>query len=364
MGRRVILRQLHRVGQRISTGDSGPVMENHTLEGIDLALVHALQIDGRAPFSRIADVLGVSDQTVARRYRRLRSNGALRVLGLPNAQRLGHVQWIVRIQCTPDAAGAIATALAKREDTSWVSLTAGGTEIVCVTRARTAAEHDALLLQKLPRTPRVVSVTAYCLMHMFFGGATGWNGRGEALSPHQVEQLRDHRPQMPDGDAPDAPVTPDERDEQLMAALAIDGRTGYTELAAVAGCSESAVKRRLEALRRRDILFFDVEIDARLLGYETEAMLWLSVPPCELVPVAEALADHPEVAFAAATTGPTNLVASVACRDVRALYAYLTTRVGALRAVQGMEAAPIIRSVKRAGTITGAPTGRPLRGSS
>lgn len=324
-------------------------MEIHTLEDIDLALVHALHVDGRAPFSRIASVLGVSDQTVARRYRRLRSNGALRVLGLPNAQRLGHMQWFVRIQCTPDAAATIAAALAKRDDTSWVSLTAGGTEIVCVTRARTAAEHDALVLQKLPRTPRVVSVTAYCLMHMFFGGATGWNGRGEALTADQIMELNASLPGPLD---PDGAVTLDERDEQLMTALAIDGRTAYGELATVTGCSESSVKRRLETLRRRGAIFFDVEIDARLLGYHTEAMLWLSVPPSELVSAAEAMAAHPEVAFAAATTGPTNLVASVACRDVADLYRYVTRRVGALPAVQRMETAPIIRSIKRAGTLS------------
>nr|WP_319949642.1 Lrp/AsnC ligand binding domain-containing protein [Streptomyces halobius] len=93
-------------------------------------------------------------------------------------------------------------------------------------------------------------------------------------------------------------------------------------------------------------------------------MLWLSVPPCALVSVAEALADHPEVAFAAATTGPTNLVATVVCHDVRALYAYLTTQVGALRAVRATETVPLLRSVKRVGTVTGAPPSGPARSSS
>ncbi|MGW4718121.1 Lrp/AsnC family transcriptional regulator [Nocardia sp. NPDC004260] len=75
-----------------------------TLSPVSRAIVHALHIDGRAPFSRIAAVLGVSDQTVARRYRRLRSTGQLRVVGLPNARRLGWVEWFVRVQVTPDAA--------------------------------------------------------------------------------------------------------------------------------------------------------------------------------------------------------------------------------------------------------------------
>ncbi len=41
-----------------------------TLGALDLKLLQALELDGRAPFNRIARVLGVSDQTVAGRRRR------------------------------------------------------------------------------------------------------------------------------------------------------------------------------------------------------------------------------------------------------------------------------------------------------
>ena len=47
---------------------------------LDRQLLQALQLNGRAPFSRIAEVLEVSDQTIARRYSKLRSTCALRVL--------------------------------------------------------------------------------------------------------------------------------------------------------------------------------------------------------------------------------------------------------------------------------------------
>jgi len=100
------------------------------LDELDRGIVHALHIDGRAPFSRIAQVLGVSDQTVARRYRRLCSAGSLRVVGVPDARRLGWVEWFVRVQVMPDAAVPVADALARRKDTSWVCLISGGTQIV------------------------------------------------------------------------------------------------------------------------------------------------------------------------------------------------------------------------------------------
>jgi DNA-binding Lrp family transcriptional regulator len=57
------------------------------LDDIDRGLIHALHVDARAPFSRIGGVLGVSTQTVARRYQRLRAEAGLRVIGLPDPAR-------------------------------------------------------------------------------------------------------------------------------------------------------------------------------------------------------------------------------------------------------------------------------------
>ena len=57
----------------------GEMME---IDDIDRKMIHCLAVDGRASFSEIAAVLGVSDHTVARRYRRLRSAGVFRVVGL------------------------------------------------------------------------------------------------------------------------------------------------------------------------------------------------------------------------------------------------------------------------------------------
>jgi DNA-binding Lrp family transcriptional regulator len=306
-------------------------MDSVTLDGLDHQLIQALQTDGRAPFSRIGAVLGVSDRTVARRYRRLREAGAARVVAQTDAWRTGEVRWYIRIRCTPDAALPVAQALARRPDTFWVQLMSGGTEINCVTQVGSADERDALLLQKLPRTPRVVGVSAHCLLHLFFGGALEYPALVDSLSSTQVVL--------------------DDRDRRLIRALGEDARAGFPELAAATGWSESTAKRRLESLRRAGALYFDVDLDPLPLGFEAPAILWLSVPPADLAEVGAAVAAHPEVAFVAATTGATNLVASVVCRDVRALYRYLTERLATLPAIRSIETTPIIRTLKGAGTM-------------
>jgi DNA-binding Lrp family transcriptional regulator len=142
-------------------------VETNATDHLDRQLVHALTVAPRAPFRQLADVLGVSDQTIARRYRRLEQTAGLRVLGAVNGSRAGWVDWAVRLQVTPGSADAIAEALARRPDTTWVRLFSGGTEIVCVLQARTAQQRDDLLLRGLPGSRRVTQITAHSILHVF-----------------------------------------------------------------------------------------------------------------------------------------------------------------------------------------------------
>lgn len=320
-------------------------------DDLDRTLVHALQLDGRAPFSRIAEVLGVSDQTVARRYTRLRTTGAVRVLGLTDPAAVGEVVWMVRVQCLPDAAVPVAEALARRTDTSWVQVMSDGTEVVATTRAASGQDSEALLLGKLPHTPRVVGVSARCVLHQFYGGALALVNKSGVLDPDQAARLAAPGADRPARSA--GPLTAEDR--KLLAVLARDGRAPLAELAAATGWSQSTVRRRLAALRADGTLYFDVDQRQRIFGLGMTAVLWLSVPPSDLEATGQALASHPEVAFACATTGPNNLMATVVCEDVAALYTYLTTRIAALSAVRHMETSPIIRRIKGPGPLPPTP---------
>jgi DNA-binding Lrp family transcriptional regulator len=140
-------------------------------------------------------------------------------------------------------------------------------------------------------------------------------------------------------------------DEPLLAELARDGRASNAALAAAIHWHESTVRRRIDELRRAGLLYFEVDIDNRVLGMNVHAMLWLSVEPARLAEAGRVLATHPEIPFAAATTGPTNLVASAVLRDTGALYEYLTGDLAGLPGVSSVQTAPIIRTLKRTGSV-------------
>jgi DNA-binding Lrp family transcriptional regulator len=349
-------------GPSAPSGPSGPSGPFAAYDGLDRRLVHALQIDARAPFSRIAEVLGVSDQTVARRYARLRSQGAVRVAGLPGRRPVDAAWWTVRLECAPGAAGELAEAVAHRPDTMWVSLLSGGAELAFALRD---GEDENPLLERLPHSKRVVRMVAHQHLHTFFGGPLGLVNKSGALTAEEAERLRASRaPAAEPCGLPQPPVARPgrehgEAERRLIAALAHDGRATAAELARVTGWSASNVRRRVAELLASQALYFDVEYDYRLFSLAAHTAVWLSVRPSRLVAAGEALATHPEVAACIATTGPSNLFAVAVCTDITALYEYLTTRVAALPAVERMETAPVMRTVK--GIVPGGPAARPPR---
>src|ERR1700722_11279721 len=142
-------------------------MGSVAIDVLDRGIIQALYIDPRAPFSRLSEVLGSSEQTIARRYRRLFDGHVVRVVGQLDSERLGRSDWAVRIRCAQGSAPTVATKIAQHPDTAWVQLTSGGTEIFTTIRSRDREQRTPLLLSQLSVGRQVVDLEAYCLLHLF-----------------------------------------------------------------------------------------------------------------------------------------------------------------------------------------------------
>jgi DNA-binding Lrp family transcriptional regulator len=352
----------------------------------------------------MSPVVGASEQTMARRYRRMAEAGAVRVVGHVMGGRGRQSDWVLRIRSAPDTTMRLALALAARSDTSWVQLTSAGTEIVCLLLAHDEDQRQALLLEQLPSGGRITHLQAYRLLNPFGTGERKMPWGQGALDPAEVAALVGLGPggnpgcrggpgsgegpalgeatagqQVAVGARPAAGLGPaagervvagagpeagervvagagpeaGERvalrpeDRPLLRALAENGRATWRQLAQRTKWHETTVRRRVEELVASGVIYFDLDLQAELLGIGTRAMLWVSVAPADLDVVGRAIARHDEVAFVAATSGPTNLMAVVLCRDDRALYDYLSLRLARLRGVTHIETEPIIRTIKR-----------------
>lgn len=317
------------------------------LDELDRGIIHALRVDGRAPFSRIAEVLEVSTQTVARRYARLSSEASLRVVGVVNPHRAGQAKWMLRLTASPKVAQDLAQGLARRTDTTWVRLMSGGTEIFLVMNSRSnTVEHHSLLFREIPRVASITGVSAQHLLHTYLGGPTAWQGHTTGLTREQQRQLRQRSESSNEVALPSDRMSLTETDWQLLAALQRNGRGSYADLATATGLSSSTVTRRLAALHASGALGFDVEINEGVFGVTTQVVLWASVVPARLNDVARTMIQHKELAFVGATTGPTNLVALALCRNPAELHDYLTHRLSALDSIRTLETAPVLKTLK------------------
>ncbi|MEV7599237.1 AsnC family transcriptional regulator [Kitasatospora sp. NPDC089797] len=316
-------------------------------DDLDRRIIHGLHFAPRVSFRLLGEVVGVSEQTVARRYAALRRSGVLRVVGLSTPAAHGQSQWIARLRCRPDAVGPLAESLARRPEVAYANIASGGSEINCIIRAPVGTAHDDVLLRRLPRAASVLDMSVDLLLHPFgLQSAAGWTGGQGSLTEEQVRRLAAERI-APTG----PPVTPGEADAPLLAALAEDGRASHTHLAEVTGWSKPRVARRLEVLEAAGSLVFDVDILPERLGYDTNAILWLQVDLSRLQRIGEAVSRHEEVAFAAAVSGRHNIMAVVMCRDTPDFYRYLSTRFAGIEGIRGYEISVRVRRLKQAASL-------------
>ena len=292
-----------------------------TLGETERRITAVLLASPRASWREVGRCLGLSERTVVRRAAPLYADGTLRASAVRNPLCLPHLVPIaVRIRCRPTKIRQVAFALARRPDTISVSILGGGDEISAVFFLDGPDSRNTLLLRDLPATDAVDSWTVHTLLHVF---PTAFRWTAGLLSPAEIAQLG------PDPlAAPTTPTVPHSIDASLIAALTENGRATYADLARRAGTTALTARRRLDALVRGKILRLVTEVDLALLGARTEAMLWITVQPGALEETGQTLSAHPHVRFTAATTGPANLLVTLAAADLNALYTFLIDVAG------------------------------------
>ncbi|GAA4227507.1 Lrp/AsnC family transcriptional regulator for asnA, asnC and gidA [Streptosporangium album] len=309
------------------------------LDGVDLRVVAALQVNGRATWDRIARVLKEPTRNVARRATRLRESGVLSVIGMVDDLRLDSV--VLRLRCRPGSAAGVGAALSELPQARFVTLVSGSADCVAELSVADDTLQD-LLLQDIPAIDGVLEITVYPALKYF---STPLDWHLGVLTQQETEELHEQWPPAP-GRFQRAREAPSAEDEQIIAVMAADGRATHAEVAAATGTSESTARRRLDSLLRRGILRVRAKIEPAYLGLPTEAVLWLRVVESEVEAVGQALAARPEVRCVAAVAGDHQLVAQTALPGRAELYAFLRM-IGGLRGMRAIETTVMLRPLKR-----------------
>jgi DNA-binding Lrp family transcriptional regulator len=106
-------------------------------------------------------------------------------------------------------------------------------------------------------------------------------------------------------------------DRRLVAALQLNGRASWTQVARALGAAESTVARRGQQLIESGLVGVTGVLDHLRCGLGISLMVRMRCRPGTAHAVAEALAELPEVRFVTVVTGSADVAAEVVVRDHR-----------------------------------------------
>ncbi len=126
------------------------------MDDLDRKIIELLQINGRASNARVARDVGVSEGTVRRRLRRLVQDEIVRVVAVPDPEKMGfNTVALIGVQADPDKQDEVATRLAELPETQYVALTTGSFDIFIWVALASSEELGIFLRRKVGPTPGV-----------------------------------------------------------------------------------------------------------------------------------------------------------------------------------------------------------------
>lgn len=313
------------------------------LSETDLALVNALQVNPRAPWSLIGAALGIGATTAARRWDRLVDQRAAWLTAYPSGELTSRlVLAFVEVDCAADCSAEVARQVAADVHVSTVDQVAARCDLLLHVAATNLSEVTNYVVHRLAVLPGVRSTRVLVSPRVF---AEGSRWRLRAISPDQTEAL------ATPAQHPVAPSAFTEVDRALLLALGEDGRASYAELAAATGVSPSTARRHVDAFLANGLVRLRCEIARAESPAPVSVVLWLRVPPDQLETAARLLAMLPEVRLCAAVSSTANLALVVWLRSPSDIVPLESKLVSRLPWLEISDRAVALRPVKLMGRV-------------
>jgi Lrp/AsnC family transcriptional regulator, regulator for asnA, asnC and gidA len=135
----------------------------------------------------------------------------------------------------------------------------------------------------------------------------------------------------------------DDLDRQIIAILQADGRRSYRHIAEELSVSESAVRYRVSRLLASHWFQIVGVADPLRIGFDTMALVGVRVEPKSVEDVCASIAQLPEVAYVAATTGSYDVFVEVLCRNRADFTEFLLHKLLALEGVRSADSFMVLQ---------------------
>ncbi|MBT99573.1 MAG: AsnC family transcriptional regulator [Dehalococcoidia bacterium] len=120
------------------------------MDELDRKIIALLQLDGRASNAKIAREVGVSEGTVRRRLSRLVMDDVVKIIAVPNLEKLGYATTaLIGLQTGPGKSDSVAEAIARLSEAHYVAITTGAYDVFIWAGLESAEGLGAFLRNKV-----------------------------------------------------------------------------------------------------------------------------------------------------------------------------------------------------------------------
>lgn len=311
------------------------------LPEIDLALVHALQVAPRAPWSAIGRTIGVDPATAARRWDRLVGERLAWFVVRPSAEQLAPDRdaVVLRLRCRPGSEERVAERMAAVDDVYSVDLIGGEDDVAVVLVGRGLGAMRRRVDALVDSDPDVYMTRVFFIAEVHREDAQ-W--RLGALSPDQIQGLSrggDGTVTFPDPEVID----------QLTAVLLEDPRMSVADIGRRLDRPEPTARRLLDRALRSRAIRLGCDVVASAGGAGRGVMLEAEADDPRMV--GKAIGDLPCVVRCAAVVGPSNIAMAVRFGALEDLFTFEATAAERVPGWKVTDRATVVRSVKRQGYV-------------
>ncbi|MBM3925889.1 MAG: Lrp/AsnC family transcriptional regulator [SAR202 cluster bacterium] len=132
------------------------------MDELDRKIIEILQTDGRASNAKIAREVGVSEGTVRRRLRRLVTDNVVKIIAVPNLDKMGYsTAALIGLQTAPGYLDTVADSVAAMKEVHYVAITTGAFDVFAWVGMTSTEDLGIFLRTKIGTIPGVTRTETF-----------------------------------------------------------------------------------------------------------------------------------------------------------------------------------------------------------
>jgi Lrp/AsnC family transcriptional regulator for asnA, asnC and gidA len=137
------------------------------IDDIDRSIISHLQFDGRAPYTKIAEELDISEGAVRRRVSKLIDAGVMQIVAIVEPDKLGwNETGIIGITVQAHRIQEVAEAVSRLSEISYLVQAAGEFDLLAEVFCRDREHFVSFLNDKLQKIPGVERTQSFLILKM------------------------------------------------------------------------------------------------------------------------------------------------------------------------------------------------------